>query len=100
MFKQNRRKNYHHSKETLEKLRRLPRPWLKNNKNILGKLHSEETKQKITESLIKRWSNKSERKRKSISMQGDYNHMKGKHHAEETKMKISQAIRKRHGNST
>jgi NUMOD3 motif len=88
----------HYTEAEKQKLRK-PKPWLKNNKHRVGKLHSEETKKKISESLIKRWSNKSERKNKSISMQGDNNHMTGKHHSLETKMKISQTIRaKKHGN--
>jgi NUMOD3 motif len=66
---------------------------MKNNSLRLGKLHSEETKKKIRDAAIKRWSNKSERKKQSIAMQGDNNPMNGKHHTLESKIKMSQALR-------
>jgi len=86
------------TEEEKEMLRRKPRPWLKNNLNMLGKFHSQETKKKIMEAAIKRWSNKSERKKQSIRMQGECNPMYGKHHTQKSKIKLSNDWKRKHAN--
>lgn len=71
-----------HSEETREKIRNSQKEWLKNNKHpMLGKHHSEKTKRKIREKL-------SGENNPCYGRTSEKHPLWGKHHSEKTKEKM------------
>ena len=61
------------------------------SKSMLGKRHSDETKQKISVANKGKHPSEEARKKMSDARKGENNGMYGKHHSEETKKKLSEA---------
>lgn len=81
-----------HSEETKKRISES----LKGEKHYLyGQNHTEETKKKISESHKGKKCSEETKKKMSESQKGRKNHMYGKHHSEETKKRISESLKRR-----